>query len=120
MLNCSTHEVGGVLVVTLEDAGVVGDDRQSSYREALYKAIQERGDARYAVDLGRLDFMSSADFGFLISLKRRVDAKKGKLVLYDIDPYIMNTLETMSLAKLFTFADDLTEALLLLPLTGAA
>jgi anti-anti-sigma factor len=115
MLNSTTHDVGGVMVITLEDAGDVPDDRQPSQRETLYKLVQASEDPRFAVDLGRLEYMSSADFGFLISLKRRVDAKKGKLVLFDVDPFIIDALKTMKLLSLFPIAEDLSGALLLLP-----
>ena len=115
MLSCSTHEVAGVLVVTLEEAGDTLVDRGATHREALYKTVQNRDDCRLAVDLGKLDFMSSADFGFLISLRRRVATKNGKMVLFDIDPFIRDTLATMKLISLFTIAADLSEALMLLP-----
>ena len=115
MLNCSTHEVAGVLVITLEEGVETLDDRGSSHRELLYKLVQTREDGRFAVDLGRLEFMSSADFGFMISLRKRVGMRNGKLILFDVDPFIRDTLASMKLISLFTIADDLTEALALLP-----
>ena len=115
MLNWTTHDVGGVLVITLEPSPATRDDRQSEERQALYQAIQTRPDPRFAVDLGRVDYMSSADVGFLITLRRRTDARKGKLVLFDMNPYIHDSLATMKLLPLFPVAEDLTAALLLLP-----
>jgi anti-anti-sigma factor len=115
MLNCSTHEVAGVLVITLEEGIELPDDRGASHRELLYKLVQSREDGRFAVDLGKLEFMSSADFGFMISLRKRIGQRNGKLVLFDIDPFIRDTLTSMKLISLFTIAEDLTEALTLLP-----
>jgi anti-sigma B factor antagonist len=116
MLSMTTHEVSGVLVITLEVSVDSNDEGQAAQRQALYRAIQDRVDPRFAVDLGKVSYMSSADFGFLISVKRRVDARKGKLVIFDIDSYILDTLATMKLLSLFRIADDLTGALLLLPM----
>ena len=110
MLKWNTHAVGGVRVITLEPLEGVSDDRQSEERQALYRTIQERADPRFAVDLGRVEYMSSADIGFLITLRRRTDVRKGKLVLFDVNPYIRNSLATMKLLPLFPIADDLTGA----------
>ncbi len=118
MLTCSTHEVAGVMVITLEETGDDAPEDSSAHREALYKTVQNREDNRYAIDLGKLEYMSSADFGFLITLRRRVATKNGKMVLFDVDPFIRDTLATMKLISLFTLADDLTEALMLLPAGG--
>ena len=117
MLTCTAHEVGGVLVVTFEESPPGTDDRASSHRQSLYGTVQSREDPRFAVDLGTLEYMSSADVGFLISLKRRVDARKGQLVLFAVHPYIKSTLGTMKLLSLFRLAEDLTEALGMLPTT---
>jgi anti-anti-sigma factor len=115
MLSWTTHDVGGVLVVTVEPAPDGSDDRQAAHRQALYDAIQARTDGRFAIDLGRVDYVSSADIGFLISFRRRAGARNGKVVLFNVHPYIRDSLATMKLLPLFPIADDLTEALVLLP-----
>ena len=104
MLTCSTRDVEGVLVITLEDGGSVGDDRQAPFREAIYRAVQSHEGSRFAVDLAKLDMMSSADFGFLISLRRRVEARRGRLVLFHVGAHVLNTLGTMKLLSLFPIA----------------
>ena len=91
------------------------DDRQAKERQALYETIQTRPDGRFAIDLGKVDYMSSADVGFLITVRRRADLRKGKLVLFDVNSYIQDSLRTMKLLPLFPIAEDLTGALLLLP-----
>jgi anti-anti-sigma factor len=115
MLICSTHEVAGVLVITLEEGNETGEDRGSVYRESLYKTVSTREDGRFAIDLGKLEFMSSADFGFMITLRRRIAGRNGKMILFEVDPFIRDTLTSMKLISLFTLADDLTAALTLLP-----
>ncbi len=119
MLNWTTHDVGGVLVITLEPSSVGVDDRQSEERQALYKTIQERPDGRFAIDLTRIDYVSSADVGFLITVRRRADVRKGQLVLFEVHAYVRDSLATMKLLPLFPIAEDLTEALRLLPASGA-
>jgi len=112
MLTCQTYEMSGVLVIALEDNGVSRDDRQSSLREALYRSIESHDDARFALDLSALNYMASSDIGFLLTLKRRIDAKKGKLVLFEVDPYILDSLRTMKLLSFFTIVETRSDALL--------
>ncbi len=109
MLDCMTHDVNGVLVITCEDAA---EPREGmSFREMLYKAVESRDDLRFAVDLGPVGYLASADFGFLISLKRRIDAKKGRFVIFQVNSFIFDTLKTMRLDQFFTIATDLNDAI---------
>ena len=78
----------------------------SSQREWLYKTIEGREDPRFAIDLGAIKYMASSDIGMLITLKRRIDAKKGKVAIFCVDPFIYDVLKTMRIDKLFTIVDD--------------
>jgi anti-sigma B factor antagonist len=108
MLTLTSREMNDVLVFMAEQA--LEEDDTTSQREWLYKTIESRQDGRFAVDLGEIDYLSSAEIGFLITLKRRIDARKGKLVLFQVDPFIVDIFRTMRLDKLFVFAGDLDEA----------
>ena len=109
MLSYSSHETGGVLVFTAEKAAE--GDGQPSQREWLYKTIESREVPRFAIDLGQIEYMSSSEIGFLITLRRRIDTRKGKVVLFRVDTFILDVLRTMRLDKLFLIADDLNGAL---------
>jgi anti-sigma B factor antagonist len=109
MLSYSSHEAGGVLVLTAENSPEI--EHQPAQREWLYKTIESREDPRFAIDLGAIEYMSSAEIGFLITLRRRIDARKGKVVLFEVDPFIHDILRTMRLDKLFLIANDLSDAL---------
>ncbi|HEV3164921.1 MAG TPA: STAS domain-containing protein [Isosphaeraceae bacterium] len=114
MLHLITHEVDGALVITCEAPTNASDDPGSTQREALYQAVASRADPRFAVDLGAIEYLASADIGFLIALRRRIETREGRLVLFDVHPILLDILRTMKLAKLFVFADDLSHALFLL------
>jgi anti-sigma B factor antagonist len=113
LLSYSSHHVGGVLVLTAEKA--LEGEELTAQREWLYKMIESREDHRYAIDLSQIDYMSSAEIGFLITLKRRIDAHKGKLIMFGVDSFILDIFRTMRLDKLFTFATDLKDAIEKLP-----
>jgi anti-sigma B factor antagonist len=109
MLSYSGHEAGGVLVLTVEE-NPTGEGSMAQ-REWLYKTIESRDDPRFVIDLRAIQYMQSSDIGVLITLKRRIDARKGKVVLMNIDPFIYEILRTMRIDKLFTIAPDMTSAL---------
>ncbi|MFO0952889.1 MAG: STAS domain-containing protein [Isosphaeraceae bacterium] len=108
MLSYSSHEAGGVLIFTVEEAGE--DQYNTSQREWLYKTIETRDDPRFVIDLGALNYLASSDIGLLITVKRRIDARKGKVVITNVDPFIMDIFKTMRIDKLFTFTTDLPSA----------
>ena len=108
MLSYSGHEAGGVLVFTVEE-NPTGDGMMAQ-REWLYKTIEGREDPRFIIDLGSVQYMQSSDIGVLITLKRRIDLRKGKVVLTNLDPFIYDILRTMRIDKLFTIASDINAA----------
>lgn len=110
MLEFSTYEASGVLVVSLESRDVASSDRQAAIREALYRLIEAHQGAGVAIDLGTLEFLSSSEIGFLIGLKRRIEALHGRVALYQVNPYILDTFRTMRLDQFFTIAADFDAA----------
>ncbi len=112
MLTCNTYDLNGVLIIALEDKNETADDRQPSLRESLYKAIEAHQDSRFALDLSAVNYMASSDIGFLITLKRRIESRKGKLVMYEVDPYILDALRMMKLLQFFTIVETRADAIL--------
>jgi anti-sigma B factor antagonist len=112
MLSYSGHEANGVLVLTVEE-NPTGEGVMAQ-REWLYKTIEGRDDPRFVIDLGNIQYMQSADIGVLVTIKRRVDTHKGKIVLIKVDPFIMDILRTMRIDKLFPVAPDLNAAIKLM------
>lgn len=114
MLSYRPQNANGVLVLTAEESDATEGDQPASRREALYQAIEAHPDSRFAIDLGALNYLTSSDIGLLITLKRRIESRKGRLVLFGVDPYIQDILRTMHLHQLFeivpTFADALKRA----------
>ncbi len=111
MLSFETSEWSGVLVVAFEDREESRDERQSNQRQWLYHLIEERTDPRFAFDLRAVTYLTSSDIGFLITLRRRITGRQGQLVLFAVDPHLIDLLRTMKLYPLFEFATDLAEAM---------
>jgi anti-anti-sigma factor len=103
--------MNGVLVIAFEDTAASRDDRQSSLRENLYRSIESHPDPRFALDFSAINYMASSDIGFLLTLKRRIDARKGTFVLFEVDPYIVDALRTMKLLTFFPIVETRSDAL---------
>jgi anti-sigma B factor antagonist len=108
MLSYSGHEASGLMVLTVEESKP--GEEVMARREWLYKTIEGRDDPRFVVDLGNIQYMQSSDIGVLITVKRRIEAKKGRVVLMNVDPFILDILRTMRIDKLFPVVTDLNEA----------
>jgi anti-sigma B factor antagonist len=111
MLTFTTREVKGALVIAFEATDDTAADWQSSRREWLYKLIESQSDPRFAIDLTDVNYLASSEIGFLVTIKRRIDRRQGRVVLFGAGPYIMDLFRTMNLVKILDFVDDLPLAL---------
>src|SRR5271166_3619524 len=71
MLDFTTNEAGGVLIIAFEPTDEINYDWQSTQRDWLYKLIESREDPRFAVDLNEVNYLASSEIGFLVTRKGR-------------------------------------------------
>lgn len=102
-----------MLVLTIDSPEAL-DDESRAYREAVQRAVAAASRPRVAVDLGRVDVLSSTGVGLLVALRRRVAAEGGRLVLFDVRPEVRALLQATTLERLFLIAEDRPAALALL------
>ena len=72
-----------------------------------------------AADLSPVDYLSSSGVALLVGLKRRVDSHEGKLVLYQLQPYVHDVLRVTKLTQLFDISPDRQSAFALLSASPA-
>jgi anti-anti-sigma factor len=111
MLKYSTREAKGMLVISFEATDADVSDWHSTQREWLYKLIETRSDPRFAIDLTDVNYLASSEIGFLVTLKRRIDRRPGKVVIFGAGPYIFDIFKTMNLHKVLDLVKDEAEAL---------
>ena len=111
MLNFTTNEAGGVLIIAFEPTDETNYDWQSTQRDWLYKLIESREDPRFAVDLNEVNYLASSEIGFLVTIKRRIDRQKGKVVFFGISPYIHDIFRTMNLNRVLDIVESRNDAL---------
>jgi anti-sigma B factor antagonist len=110
MSSYSIREEPDALVVRIDDAASLNDFRSNAFRDAFYEAVTSRDQKCVALDLGLVDFLSSSGVAILVGLKRRVEARQGKLVLFSVQPVVLDLLRITRLTQFFAFAADESEA----------
>ena len=111
MLNFTTNELGGILIIAFEPTDETNYDWQSTQREYLYKLIESREDSRFAIDLSEINYLASSEIGFLVTIKRRIDRRKGKVVFFGMSAYLSDIFRTTNLTRVLEIVDTRTEAL---------
>jgi anti-anti-sigma factor len=107
----TTSEEGGVLILTFDDPNGLNDGRSDAFRQSVYELVLSRQQPKVAADLGPVDYLSSSGVAVLVGLKRRVDSQNGRLVLFQLHPYVHDVLRVTKLTQYFTIANDRAAAL---------
>jgi len=102
----STRPESDVLYITFESASGLNDFRNNALRDSLYELVEAEGSLRFAIDLVNVDYLSSSGVAILVGLKRRVETKGGKIVIYHLQPIVRDLLSVMKLDQFFLIADD--------------
>ncbi len=102
----STRPESGVLFITFEGASGLNDFRNNALRDSLYELVQAEGSELFAIDLVNVDYLSSSGVAILVGLKRRIETKGGKIVIYHLQPIVRDLLSVMKLDRFFMIADD--------------
>src|SRR5208337_2948829 len=76
MLDFTTNEANGVLIIAFEPTDEANYDWQSTQRDWLYKLIESRDDPRFAVDLSEVNYLASSEIGFLVTTSEGSTARK--------------------------------------------
>ena len=111
MASFTTQAQSDVLLVQFETAAGLNDFRNNALRDALYELVQNRPEASFAVDLQKVDYLSSSGVAILVGLKRRMEARGGKIVFYHIQPIVRDLLAMTKLDRFFTIVEDEPQAL---------
>lgn len=99
------------MVVAITDQSRLNDFRNDSLRDALHGLIQARDKPLLAIDMGRVDYLSSSGVAVLVGLKRRIDANGGGAVLFRLQADVLDVLRTMKLDHYLILAEDEDQAL---------
>lgn len=79
--------------------------------EQLLSLLSEAGQQRLVVDFGNVQTLTSFMLGKLVRLNRTAEAAGGRLVLFNLTPYVRQTLEVARLNLLLSLYEDESDAL---------
>jgi anti-sigma B factor antagonist len=105
------QESGDVTVVSFTDRKILDEQNIQSIGEQLYALVEDGGKRKMVLNFSRVEYLSSAALGKLITLNKKLQAAKGRLALCGIAPQLYEVFEITGLKKVFNIYDDEQEAL---------
>lgn len=117
-LHIDTRLEQGVLVLTFRDKDIQTDSLAETLRDQLLDAVQKQKSDKVILDFQNVEYLSSAGFRPLLSLRRHLHEKGGRMVLCNLHPDVANVFRITRLISTtrtstapFEKEDDLAAAL---------
>ena len=104
-------EVGGVTVVRFVDRKILDEASIQELGSELFQLVEQENRGKLVLNFSKVDFLSSAALGKLITLDKKVKSRSGKLKLSNIRPEIYEVFAITKLNKLFDIKNDEADAL---------
>jgi anti-sigma B factor antagonist len=105
------EQIGDVTVVNFVDRKILDEQNIQIIGEQLFSLVDNEGCKKLLLNFGNVEYLSSAALGKLITLNKKVQTAKGKLILCNIDPQIHEVFEITKLDKFFKIMKDEQTAL---------
>lgn len=107
-MRCSTKDVEETLVIKIEGE-IMGGSESESFRNIIYKAIEE--DKVFIVaDLAKANWMNSSGLGMLISGLTTLRSSGGDLRLANLSDKVRRPLEITKLESVFLIYNSVEDA----------
>lgn len=106
--------IGEVTVVNFTDKKISDEKNIENIGEQLFRLVDYMGCRKILLSFSNVEYLSTAVFGKLFTLKIKVNEMGGKLVFCNIDPIIYELFEITKMNKKFKIVKDIQDALYLL------
>jgi anti-anti-sigma factor len=87
----SSQTLDGILVVTVNEAQLQGDQLAETMRRELLEVVATAKAANVVIDLRKVKYIASAAFRPFLSLRRELQKTKGKIVLCGLSTVVAET-----------------------------
>lgn len=94
-------DLGGVSLVEFADRKILDELCIHEIQEELAVVVDKQAVGNLLLSFKNVEHLSSAALGMLITLKKKVEEKKGRLKLSDINPQIFEVFKITRLNKIF-------------------
>lgn len=102
------EQAGDVVIAKL--AGRL-DSSSAQPAEESFAQVLSGGTPHLAIDLSKLDYISSAGLRVLLVVAKKVQQAKGKVVLFGLGPNVREVFSISGFDKIFAIRDDAAAAL---------
>ena len=104
------EEIGDVTVVNFVDRKILDEQNIQIIGEQLFGLVEE-GRKKLLLNFANVEYLSSAALGKLITLNKKLQAARGRLILCNIHPQIYEVFEITKLDKFFDIQKEEQAAL---------
>lgn len=103
-------DFGGVSVIEFSDRKILDELCIHEIQEELAGLVDNKSAGNLLLCFKNVEHLSSAALGMLITLKKKVEEKQGKLKLSDINPQIYEVFKITRLNKIFDIHPSIDKA----------
>lgn len=96
----SRAAMGNADIVVLEASGTLDINTVGEF-ETAFNALFRKGQYRIILDLGKLDYISSAGIGVLVGNIKEIRRNKGDIKFSSLHPEVHRVLDLLDLFKIF-------------------
>lgn len=107
-IDVSAH--GPVTIAQIVDKKMLDESAIQEMGTEILSLIEQDGHRSLALDFSRVEYLSSAALGKLITLDRKMKGHRGRLSLCSIRPEILEVFQITKLNKVFDIRKDVAEA----------
>jgi len=104
------NEVADITVVNFVDRRLLDEQNIPLIADDLFRLVDDRGHSNILLDLSRVDFTSSAALGMMLSLHRKLQSIRSRLVFLGVAPDLADEFKSTGLDKIIRLANTLAEA----------
>jgi anti-sigma B factor antagonist len=105
------QQAGDVTVVSFTRTKILDEQVIQAIGDQLFELVEKQGKNKLLINFSKVEYLSSAALGKLISLNSRIAKAKGKLALCCMDPSIYEVFKITQLERIFKNYADEGEAL---------
>ena len=100
----------GISIIEFADRKILDELCILEIQEELSRLIESKAGGNMLLSFKNVEHLSSAALGMLITLKKQVEVKSGKLKLSDINPQIFEVFKITRLNKVFDIHPSVDKA----------
>jgi anti-sigma B factor antagonist len=109
--NLNVRKQDDIRIVQFEDRKILEELTINTIGERLSELADADATPKILLDFRKVEHLSSAALGMLITLNKQIAERKGRLVLANIHPQIFEVFKITRLNKLFNIQNTMDDAM---------